>query len=249
MKRNKGFTLIELLVVIAIIAVLMGILMPALTRVREQARQRSCGTRVRQHVLTLLMYADDYNTKFPMGGGGSWLWDLSVNTVNFMVKTGLTKDMFYCPSNDNQQKYEDLYWEYTSEWDGKKFTGNGYVVAGYCYILDANGGRPPIRHDNNTEKKYWVKTSQDKNPGNKELVIDSVLGTTDTKGKYGYNFGMVQAGGMWTQHQIHDRTSHLKNDYEPAGGNIAFLDGHVDWRHFSNMEDRIGDGSVPKFWW
>ncbi len=57
--HEAGFTLIELLVVIAIIALLMGILMPALQRVREQARQQSCGARIRQHLLALNMYADD----------------------------------------------------------------------------------------------------------------------------------------------------------------------------------------------
>ena len=93
--------------------------MPALRKVKEQARQKSCATRIRQHVLTLHMYADDNNGKFPLpSSGGYWLWDLQVETVNYMLRTGLTQDMFYCPSNDNQQKNIDLYWEFTGDWDG-----------------------------------------------------------------------------------------------------------------------------------
>ncbi len=49
----RGFTLIELLVVIAIIAMLMAILMPALRRVREQARMLGCSANLRQWVLVL----------------------------------------------------------------------------------------------------------------------------------------------------------------------------------------------------
>ena len=66
MAIKKGFTLIELLVVIAIIALLMSILMPALSRVREQARRSSCATRVRQHSLSLNMYADENDSKMPL---------------------------------------------------------------------------------------------------------------------------------------------------------------------------------------
>jgi prepilin-type N-terminal cleavage/methylation domain-containing protein/prepilin-type processing-associated H-X9-DG protein len=57
MRRQNGFTLIELLVVIAIIALLMGILMPALSRVRKQARKTACMSNVRSFALALAAYA------------------------------------------------------------------------------------------------------------------------------------------------------------------------------------------------
>lgn len=65
MKRKQAFTLIELLVVIAIIAVLMGILMPALNRVKEQAREVSCRANLRQYGVVQNMYMNDYENKFP----------------------------------------------------------------------------------------------------------------------------------------------------------------------------------------
>ena len=49
-EKAKGFTLIELLVVISIIAVLMAILIPALTQVKEQARTIICKSNLRQYV-------------------------------------------------------------------------------------------------------------------------------------------------------------------------------------------------------
>jgi len=99
-KISHGFTLIELLVVIAIIALLMSILMPALQRVREHGRRQSCGSQIRQHCMAFIMYADDNEAKLPLPDiPGGWLWDLDVDVVNFMLQTGMTKQMFYCPSN------------------------------------------------------------------------------------------------------------------------------------------------------
>ena len=58
---RKGFTLIELLVVIAIIAILAAILFPVFARAREKARQTSCLSNVKESMLTVHMYAQDYD--------------------------------------------------------------------------------------------------------------------------------------------------------------------------------------------
>ena len=70
MRKQNGFTLIELLVVIAIIALLMSILMPALQRVKLQAKSVACISKLKQWGLFFSMYAGDFDGRF-MGGPGT----------------------------------------------------------------------------------------------------------------------------------------------------------------------------------
>ncbi len=74
MRKKKGFTLVELLVVIAIIALLMGILMPALARVRQIAFRMVCGTNLSGLGKAMLIYSNDYEDEFPRAGGRNSLW-------------------------------------------------------------------------------------------------------------------------------------------------------------------------------
>ena len=67
MHKRNGFTLIELLVVVAIIALLMGILMPALQRVRKQAKAVTCQVNLHQWSLIFSSYANDNDGSFLSG--------------------------------------------------------------------------------------------------------------------------------------------------------------------------------------
>jgi len=262
--KNRGFTLIELLVVIAIIALLMAMLMPALNKVREQARQKSCASQVRQHCLAFTMYADENNTKLPQPDTpGGWLWDLDVDVVNFMLKSGLNKKMFYCPSNRSMHTNMDHFWTFQAqEVSAKELTGE-FIVSGYCYVLDLapdRGTRPPIDNDP-TGSKMWLKNVQTKQPALRELVVDATICAWDQRSDAypNGNFGLV-VGGTLGQVQLYDRTSHLKNDAQPSGANIGFLDGHLEWRRFNpDWEDpdqrAVADilkpryGGNRRFWW
>jgi len=67
MSKARGFTLVELLVVIAIIALLMSILMPALARVREQAKNTLCQSNLKQWGVICMMYTGENDDSFPLG--------------------------------------------------------------------------------------------------------------------------------------------------------------------------------------
>src|SRR3954463_4521281 len=67
---RKGFTLVELLVVIGIIAVLIGILLPALGRAREASKSTACLSNIRQVSMAFMMYANDNKGYLPASARG-----------------------------------------------------------------------------------------------------------------------------------------------------------------------------------
>ena len=124
--KKKGFTLIELLVVIAIIAMLLAILMPALTKVKKIAQRVVCGTNLKGLGTAQTVYAHDYNGQYTVQGGrtnatlansmGAGNWDavtLPWSTVNgpgvvtvgsslylLVREADVSPKSFVCPSSN-----------------------------------------------------------------------------------------------------------------------------------------------------
>ena len=97
-----GFTLIELLVVISIMALLIALLLPSLTRAKEQARRILCASNLHQIAVGSVAYANDYSGQLPpspfrdFGGQANYMRADVFN--EFLTLYGREKGMWICPN-------------------------------------------------------------------------------------------------------------------------------------------------------
>ena len=218
--NHKAFTLIELLVVIAIIAVLMGILMPALQRVRKQAKGVVCKSNLKQNGMAASVYAEDYDLVIPRASAWSSITEMRPWFQCFMPY--LAEDpiggdyrsvkMFRCPSYPDKEQTI------------------GYVINGWP---DREGGNSTMHTSRLTESEHPATTIY--LADNEDGPWRTIIKRADDRDVTRLDVFSISHLPLSDNETTGSRGRRVARARHRQGCNVLMLDWHVEWMAAEEM--------------
>lgn len=246
--HQRGFTITELLVVVAVLALLLTLRLSALASVKDQTLRGQCAEHLRSLALATTIIANDNGDKLPSNASASvnWPWDMIWSVGNTFTNY-MPVQTLYCPASGFNSTDNSNLWVFGSP---------GYHVIGYAQTLPGTGlvGATNLNSTLTPQRTPTTAPPIQILPAplasQRVLFADSTISasgesSTNLTALLTYNWTDIEGGFAGKPH----RTCHM-DGVLPAGGNLAMLDGHVEWRSFRLMIPRTTvSGPTPVWWW